>query len=420
MFHEVVSPSRLGTEKLLSLRMERGLVDHHALGGKMIPPAYLVGYKRVIPGQIVMNRMRAAIGVFGLAHEEGIVSPDYAVLSCSDEVVADYYLRLFKTPQAGSIFRIASKGMGTGHSGFMRLYTDQFGRVTVPFPRKDEQAAIVRYLTHATRQIDSALSEKRRVLALLSEQKQAIIHRAVTRGLDPDVPLKPSGIPWLGDIPQHWEVSRTKNEFDCLNSRRIPLSSTERGKMTSRTFDYYGASGVIDKVEDYIFDDDLLLVAEDGANLVLRNLKLAIIARGKFWVNNHAHILKPKRGNIEYLQAVMESIDYRPWITGSAQPKLTKDRLLAISIAVAPCDQQHALVKSFTEETRPLTTAIARTEREIALMQEYRTRLTADVVTGKLDIRAAAASLPTDTDEPVPIALDTDGDDLDTDEDAGE
>src|SRR5207244_4927008 len=111
--------------------------------------------------------------------------------------------------------------------------------------------------------------------------KQAIIRRAATRGLDPAVPLKPSGVDWMGDVPEHWEVSRVKNEFRCLNRQRVPLSATERGEMTSRRYDYYGASGVIDKVDEYLFDDELLLVAEDGANLVLRNLPLAIIARGK-------------------------------------------------------------------------------------------------------------------------------------------
>jgi type I restriction enzyme S subunit len=93
---------------------------------------------------------------------------------------------------------------------------------------------------------------------------------------------------------------------------------------------------VIDKVDDYIYNDELLLIAEDGANLVLRNLPLAIIATGKFWVNNHAHILKPRHGNLVYLAHLMETLDYLPWISGAAQPKLTKDRLLSIVIAVAP------------------------------------------------------------------------------------
>lgn len=138
----------------------------------------------------------------------------------------------------------------------------------------------------------------------------------------------------------------------------------------------------------------LLLIAEDGANLLLRNLPLAIIACGKFWVNNHAHILKPKRGNIEYLAGFLETLNYRPWITGAAQPKLTQDRLMSISIAVAPPDEQDVIVAWMTKVTAPLAAAIAHVEREMELLREYRTRLVADVVTGKLDVREVARALP--------------------------
>ena len=149
-------------------------------------------------------------------------------------------------------------------------------------PPPDEQRAIARHLDHVDDRIRRYVAAKEKLIALLEEERQAVIHRAVTCGLDPNVPLKPSGIDWLGDIPAHWDVSRVKTEFECLNHRRVPLSSVERGAMSKRRYDYYGASGVIDKVDDYLFDGELLLIAEDGANLVLRNLPLAIVAKGKF------------------------------------------------------------------------------------------------------------------------------------------
>ena len=119
-------------------------------------------------------------------------------------------------------------------------------------------------------------------------------------------------------------------------------------------------------------------------------------------MNNHAHILKPKRGRIEYLAGLLETLNYRPWITGAAQPKLTQDRLTSISICVAPPDEQERIITIANGETAPLKSAIARTECEIALLREYRTTLTADVVTGKLDVRAAAAGLPDEAEEPPP------------------
>ena len=153
------------------------------------------------------------------------------------------------------------------------------------------------------------------------------------------------------------------------------------------SFDYYGASGIIDRISDYIFDDELLLIAEDGANLVLRNLPLTIVARGKFWVNNHAHILKPRSGRLEYFAYLMECIDYRPWISGAAQPKLTKDRLMSIRIPVPPEDEQNRIVNYITNEIKEIDIAIEHTTSEVRLIYEYRDRLIADVVTGQIDVR---------------------------------
>jgi type I restriction enzyme S subunit len=178
--------------------------------------------------------------------------------------------------------------------------------------------------------------------------------------------------------------------------------------MTSRLYDYYGASGVIDKVDSFIFDDELILIAEDGANLVYRNLPLAIIARGKFWVNNHAHILRPKRGNITYLANLLETLNYAPWISGAAQPKLTQDRLMSISICVAPPSEQDGIVNQMMGVTNPITIVIDYLKRDIELIKEYRTRLVADVVTGKLDVRDVVAQLPAEATDFAEVGLETD------------
>ncbi len=387
-------------EPLLAATQSKGVVRKEDYGLRTVTAMNgLENLKLVEVGDFVIS-LRSFQGGIEVSHARGIISPAYTVLRPRDDFEPRYFNSYFKSANFIRSLTLFVTGIREGQN----IDYERLSRAFIPLPPPSEQAAIVRFLDWANGRLDRAIRAKRKIIALLNEQKQAIIHRAVTRGLpaeaaakaglDPNVPLKPSGIPWLGDIPQHWEVSRIKNEFHCLNTQRVPLNAVERGAMTSRTYDYYGASGVIDKVDDYLFDDELLLIAEDGANLVLRNLPLAIIARGKFWVNNHAHILKPKRGSIFYLAHLLETLNYAPWISGAAQPKLTQDRLLSISIAVAPPEEQDAIVHCTTQQTQPLTNAIARLEREIELLREYRTRLTADVVTGKLDVRAAAAGLP--------------------------
>ena len=358
-------------------------------------PASFETYQIVEPGDIVCrptdlqndwNSLR-----FGLSRHRGIITSAYMCLRTRAKLSRRYGHLLLHAYDLKKVFY----GLGSGLR--QNLSWTDFKLLPCLVPPLPEQHAIARYLDHVDQRIRRYVSAKWKLIALLEEEKQAIINRAVTRGLNPNVHLKASGVEWLGDVPEHWEISRVKTEFLSFNHRRVPLSSVERGAMSMRQYDYYGASGVIDQVGDYLFDDELLLIAEDGANLVLRNLPLAIIARGKFWVNNHAHILKPRRGNLEYLSIVMERLDYTPWISGAAQPKLTQDRLMSISIAVPPRSEQDEIIARSKAQTSELTLTITRARRQIELVQEYRTRLIADVATGSWTFARRSSSCPTRT-----------------------
>ncbi len=393
LFREVDERSKSGKEELLSVSHLTGVTPRRLKTVTMFMAESNVGHKVCRPGDLVINTLWAWMAALGVTRHTGIVSPSYGVYRPTEGggILPAYADHLLRTPLYAAEYQRRSTGV---NSSRLRLYPEQFLRIPVMVPPLDEQAAIVRFLDWANGRLERAIRAKRKVIALLTEQRQAIIKQAVTLGLNAEVERKPTGIPWLGDIPKHWAVSRVKTEFRCLNTKRVPLNSVERGRMTSRAYDYYGASGVIDKVDEFLFDDELLLIAEDGANLVLRNLPLAIIATGKFWVNNHAHILKPRQGSIRYLAHLLETLNFRPWITGAAQPKLTQDRLLAISIAVPPADEQLAIVAAVDFSCRPINGVIAQLAGEIELLREYRIRLVADVVTGKLDVREPAARLP--------------------------
>ena len=370
--------------------------------GKIRDPGLAVSLdsqvKRFQAGDVLFGKLRPYLAKVARPDYDGLCVGEFLVLRPRDIALSSSYLEhvLRSKPIIDAI------NGSTFGAKMPRADWNFIGGMEQPFPPLPEQTAIVRYLDHADERIRRYVSGKQKLIRLLEEEKQAVIHRAVTRGLDPNVRLKPSGVEWLGDVPEHWEVSRVKIEFSSMNHRRVPLSAVERGEMRERRYDYYGASGIIDKVDSYLFDDELLLIAEDGANLVLRNLPLAIIACGKFWVNNHAHVLKPRRGNLEYLAAVMEGLNYSPWISGAAQPKLTQDRLMDITIAVPPRLEQDEIIARVMLQTSPLHRAISRTRRQIELLQEYRTCLIADVVTGKIDVREAAAGLPDAVNAPEP------------------
>ena len=388
--------SKTGNEELLTVSARRGVVPRESANVTMFKAESYVGYKLCWPGDLVINSLWAWAHGLGVSQHNGIVSSAYGVYRPLPRADARFIHLLVRSSPFQWELQVRSKGIWISR---LQLTDEAFLGAPFPLPPLPEQRAIVSYLDHVDRRIRRYIAAKQKLIALLEEEKQAVINQAVTRGLNPNVCLKPSGIEWLGDVPEHWQISRVKTEFRCLNHRRVPLSAEERGTMNIRRYDYYGASGVIDKVEDYLFDDELMLIAEDGANLVLRNLPLALIARGKFWVNNHAHILKPTRGNLEYLVSVMEGLDYKPWISGAAQPKLTQDRLMSISIAIPSKGEQDEIIAKTKTLTSRLTATITRTRRQIELLQEYRTKLIADVVTGKLDVRQTAAHLPDESDD---------------------
>ena len=254
-------------------------------------------------------------------------------------------------------------------------------------PPIEEQGAIAAYLDRQTTQIDNLISKKQKLIELLKEDRSATINQAVTKGLNSDAPMKDSGIEWLGGIPEHWGVKRLKYVIALFDHKRVPLSGEERGKMTNKIYDYYGASGIIDRVDDYIFDGEYILIGEDGANLLARNSPLAFKAIGKFWVNNHAHILKPKYGSLDYFTNLLESIDYTIWVSGSAQPKLTAENLANIEIVEPPLKDQTMIVQFIEEKTLKIDNYISKIYQKIELLKEYRTALISKAVTGKIDVR---------------------------------
>ena len=180
LFREIDDRSTMGDETLLSLRMEKGLVPHNDVSEKVIPSSELIGYKRARTGQIVVNRMRAASGLIAVVPQDGIVSPDYAVFEATGSVSPVYFALLFQTPLLQAVFRSESKGLGTGQSGFLRLYSENFLALHLPVPPFDEQQAIVVHAQIETKKLNALSEATERTITLLQERRSALISAAVT------------------------------------------------------------------------------------------------------------------------------------------------------------------------------------------------------------------------------------------------
>ncbi len=153
----------------------------------------------------------------------------------------------------------------------------------------------------------------------------------------------------VGLIPEDWEVATLNDAVVFLDNLRRPIKSSERLQMKGN-YPYYGASGIIDYVNSYLFDDELILLGEDGENILSRNLPLAFIAKGKIWVNNHAHVLKPKEDfNIVYLTEYLESLDYSLLNSGTAQPKINQQVCQKIQVLKPPLPEQKAIAQVLSD-----------------------------------------------------------------------
>lgn len=185
------------------------------------------------------------------------------------------------------------------------------------------------------------------LFAQIQEEKQKLIKEGKIKKEKPLPPVSSEEIPF--EIPSSWKWVRFGELMRNRDSERIPVSVADRKKI-AKIYDYYGASGVIDKVETYLFDKTLLLISEDGANLLSRSMPIAFLANGKYWVNNHAHVLDSYVG--DYLTFVMyyiNSISLVPYVTGSAQPKLNQDNMSKIPIPLPPLAEQKRIVERVEE-----------------------------------------------------------------------
>lgn len=316
----------------------------------------------------------------GLSPYKGIVSPAYIRISAVDEVnirfAEYYYLNMW--------MRHIFNDLGTPGVRSNLSSTDLLN-LPLLYPSIVEQKAIASYLDKATAKIDEAIAQQQKMIDLLNERKQIIINNAVTKGLNPDAPMKDSGVEWIGVIPEHWELMQYRHLFYNLDKLRQPISADKRSRNNPQ-YDYYGASGVIDKIDYYNVENKVLLIGEDGANLLLRNLPLIYKAEGKFWVNNHAHILKPIKDDYDFMAYVMEAADYTLFITGSAQPKLSQSNLNAVKLPIPPLEEQKSIVDYLAQRTEKIDLAIVNATKLISLLQERKQIIINDVVTGKVKV----------------------------------
>ena len=348
-----------------------------------------------------------------------------ALLRPFEEVLGAYLARTLQSKAVGYQFHVRANGVtryGLTRTGIQS--------VQIPLPPLPEQRAIVRYLDHVDRRIRRYISAKRKLIAFLEEEKQAVVNQAVTRGLDPNVRLKPSGVEWLGDVPGHWEVRRAKFFYREADER----SATGAEELMSVSH-ITGVTPRKKTVTMFLAESNIGYKLCRPGDIVINTMWAYMAALG---IARQNGLVSPSYGvyrplnleclNHDYIDSLLRTEAYRTNYlirsTGitSSRLRLYPESFLDIPLLCPPSTQQASIVEHLERATAAANSGIDRVRRQIELLQEYRTRLIADVVTGKLDVREAAAQLPDEddvqdpTEESVPLAEGLDEDSYSTEE----
>ena len=366
-------------------------------------PDDLSNYKVVMCGQFAMNKMKAWQGSYGVSQHDGIVSPAYFVFELRG-VAEDFFNTAIRSKAYVPFFTQASDGVRIGQWDLSQVRMRE-----VPFlvPPLHEQRTIVRYLDYVDRRIRRYVAAKQKLIALLEEEKQAIVNQAVTGGLDLNVPFKPSGVEWLGDVPAHWEIPRLRNLGDALIGLTYDpqdVVDEEAGMLVLR------ASNILDG--QLVYGDNVYVRSAVPPKLITREGDILICSRSgsRALIGKNARICAESAGttfgafmtvfrgaNNDYLHQVFNSkfFEYQSgaFFTSTIN-QLTLGILYDMKVPFPPPEERQSILGYLRETTAPINEAIAASRRQIELIEEYRTRLIADVVTGKLDVREAAARLP--------------------------
>jgi type I restriction enzyme S subunit len=377
-------------------------------------------YKRACRGDIAYNMMRMWQGAVGVAAVDGLVSPAYVVARTLPGTEPRYFELLFRTDAYMGEVTTYSRGIVSDRN---RLYWDDFKQIASPFPPPAEQAAIIRFLDHTNRRIQRYIRAKKKLIALLNEQKQAIIHRAVTRGLDPGVRLKPSGVEWLGEVPEHWTVVRlgrlielttgfpfksenfSDNEVDIRLLRGINIAPG----MIRWNFVVRWPLDLSADLERYSLRAGDLVLGMDRPiiNGGVRVAKVCEADAPSLLLQRVARIRPHLALDADFLLHILGGrsfADYlAPIFTGISVPHISPEQVGSFHMAVPSLTEQTEIVKALRASAQSLDLAMRTAKRELDLLLEYRTRLIANVVTGELDVREAAARLPEEIENIEPL-----------------
>ena len=374
-------------KELLSVYRDYGVIPKSSRDDNNNKPSEdLSPYQLVKENDLVMNKMKTWQGSIAISEYEGIVSPAYFVyepLAKLFEVAYPKYIHyLLRNPMYIAQYLRRSKGIRVSQ---WDLDPDEFKRVELLLPAKPEQQQIADFLDHETAKIDTLIEKQQQLITLLKEKRQAVISHAVTKGLNPDAPMRDSGVEWLGEVPEHWGVGRLKNVLRIRNGKDYKQIEVESGG-----YPVYGSGGVFKRGSDYLFDGESVLFGRKGT------IDKPLVVKGKFWtVDTMFFSVLNKYVDAHFVHAQSTLFPFELLSTSTALPSMTQEDLLELRFVIPPYEEQLAISEAISFLQNKYSLIIGKSVSQITLLQERRSALISAAVTGKIDVRNWQAPTPT-------------------------
>jgi restriction endonuclease S subunit len=333
--------------------------------------------RRIIhKGDTIVSTVRTYLKAISFIAEEKenlICSTGFAVIRPRSELQAKYLF--FIARSQGFIDRVMALSKGVSYPA---IDSEDVKEIPVWYPDVTEQDKIVHYIENKIQAINKFIDDKESLIYLLNEERTAIISHAVTKGINPNVKLKPSGIAWLGEIPEHWEVMKLKYVLRVNSGDGIkPIEINPDG-----AYPVYGGNGILGYTEKYNSDKADIIVGRVGAKC--GNVKLVT---GKKWISDNAlQISITGNNNFEYMSLLLESMNLNSMANQNAQPLITGTMIKEKKTILPPLNEQNEIVQHVNKTAKKIDNTITQIEKEIELMQEYRTALINEAVTGKIKV----------------------------------
>jgi type I restriction enzyme S subunit len=377
-------------EELLSVYRDFGVVPKASRDDNFNKPSEdLSAYQLVESGDLVINKMKAWQGSVAISHHRGIVSPAYFVYTPFHDANPTFLHYLFRSPPYIAGYLSLSKGIRVNQ---WDLEPQVHSRIPVLLPPILEQRLIASFLDQETSKIDALISEQQRLIELLKEKRQAVISHAVTKGLNPDVRMKPSGVEWLGEVPEHWSLIPLKH---CV---KLSTDKAEESSFPVALENVQSWTGTFVPGEGDFSGEGVAFQAGDILFGKLRPyLAKAFLADKAGEAVGDFHVLRPHAGVFgRWLQYRILSREFIAEINsasfGSKMPRVSWEFMGRMPIPLPPMAEQQAVAHKLNSELAVIDELVVDADKSIALLQERRTALISAAVTGKIDVRNYAAT----------------------------